>query len=66
MFISLKRVSGECVCVNVFHILWIMKSKKSNAVVYTVDGDSFVLAESYEEFCERLEQSSIKPLCPLK
>lgn len=66
MFISVKRVNGECVCLNILHILWIAKSKKLNAVVLTVDGDSFELAESYEQFCERLEQSSIKTLCPVK
>ena len=66
MFISVKRVNGEYVFLNVLHILWIAKSKKSQAVVLTVDGDSFELAESYEQFCERLEQSSIKTLCPMK
>ena len=66
MFISAKAVNGECVCFNVSHILLVAKDKKKpNAVVLTVDGDSFELAESYEQFCERLEQSYIKPLCPV-
>lgn len=59
MFVSAETVSGEYLCLNVSHILLITKAKKKpNAIVLTVDGDSFELVESYEDFCKRLEQSS--------
>lgn len=64
MFVSAKTVNGECLYLNVSHILLVTKdTKKPNAIVLTVDGDSFKLVESYEDFCQRLEQSFIKPLC---
>lgn len=54
MFISSKTVKGECVCFNLSHVLFVLEGKKANAIVLTVDGDSFELVESYEDFIQRL------------
>ena len=66
MFVSAKTVKGECVCFNVCKILFVIEGKKNNAIVLTVDGDSFELAESCDNFCQRLIESSNVLLCSVK